>query len=395
MPKLGGRSVSPSGVGGVSLVTAVGFCVVRLARLGGGAGTFVLAGSDWTDKAATPRGLPVLNGSGFDGQFYYRLALRPSAVGVAAIRGIRFDLPYRGGRVGYPFLAWLVSFGGHERLVPWALIAVNVVAMGALGWIGACLAVSRHRHALWGLAISFYWGFGIVLGRDLSELVAATAIFGAVYLIGQRRLGVAGLVLILAVLTREQSVLTVAALCIGGAIAQWRVARPVDAARAAAAIAVPPAAAFLAWQFWARRTTHKLPALSSSSVSVIAPFKGVAKSVGGWWRDFGSGVGSSLPLLCAIGLVVLVGAAIATGGVAPSWRERPWELLAGAAALIVLVCSSPFVLVAPADFRQSGEIAGFAWLVLWASPRRRTASWPLVVVAPLTVLTFAFRALVL
>lgn len=389
------RKFSPVEVGFASLIAAVGFCGVRLIHLGGGPGTFVLAGSNWSDRAAVPSGLPVLNGAGFDGQFFYRLALHPTAVGLAAKSGIRLDMPYRSGRIGYPLLAWLLSVGGHESLVPWTLIAINVAAIGALGWIGASLAISRHRNSMWGLVLAGYWGFAIVLGRDLSELVAAAAVFGAVLFIGRRKLVVVAVVLMLAVLTREQSVVTVVALVVGVAVAEWRAGCRVDAIKAAGTIAGPPAAVFLAWQAWAARTTGKWPALSSSGVSVVAPFKGIAKSVGGWWHSFGSGVGSSLPLLCALALVVLCLGALTSGGVAPSWRQRPWETLAGASALSMLVCSSPFVLAAPADFRQSCEVAGFAWLLLWSAPDRRRALWPLVVVLPVSLLVFVFRALVL
>ena len=102
----------------------------------------------------------------------------------------------------------------------------------------------------------------------------------------------------------------------------------------------------------------------------------------------------TITILSFVALVWVVGAAVTSDGLRVVWVQRPWEVLAGAAALCVLVSSSTFVLKVPADFRQSYEAAGCAWLVLWLSTGSRRW-WALLIVAPVTAVVLAFRCLVL
>jgi len=56
------------------------------------------------------------------------------------------DRPYRYMRIGYPALTWLLSFGQHF-LVPAMLVAVNIAAIGAMGYLGGVFARDGGRHA--------------------------------------------------------------------------------------------------------------------------------------------------------------------------------------------------------------------------------------------------------
>ena len=93
--------------------------------------------------------MPVAPTYGYDGQFFYRLALNPLNFSQTAY-GITMDRSYRYMRIGYPALTWLVSLGQHF-LVPIMLVAVNVAAVGALGYLGGVFARQGGRHALAGL----------------------------------------------------------------------------------------------------------------------------------------------------------------------------------------------------------------------------------------------------
>ena len=99
----------------------------------------------YANPARVPRGLVILPNNGYDGQFFYRLALNPSNLHRTAY-GITFDSNFRVQRIGYPVLAWLVSLGQHQW-VPVALIMVNILALTALGFLGGLLAreVNRRR----------------------------------------------------------------------------------------------------------------------------------------------------------------------------------------------------------------------------------------------------------
>src|SRR5207237_58933 len=74
---------------------------------------FILVGRHFATPAQLPPGMPLAKTYGYDGQFFYRLALNPFNFHHTAY-GIRMDQPYRYMRVGYPALTWLVSAGQHS-----------------------------------------------------------------------------------------------------------------------------------------------------------------------------------------------------------------------------------------------------------------------------------------
>ncbi len=388
---------TPGTVGLAGLVAAMVFCVIRVLRLGGGWGTFVVAGRPFTDSETVTGRIPVMAGAGFDGQFFYRLAVDPFTVGLGRAHGIAFDYGVRSGRVGYPALVWLASMGGQPHLVAPMMVAVNVLAVGLLAWVGAHLARDHGRIALWGLVIAGYFGFGVVLGRDLSELVAATAVFSALLLVGRGAHLWAGACAALAVVTREQAVLTVVAITLGIVVFEWRRGSWSAAARAAATFAIPPALLFLASQLAVRHVIGELPAASSSHLSATWPLVDFPRALRRWVDEFihGMGGGSALVLGCFIAIVWMVGLAVTSDGVQVAFAQRPWELFAGAAGIGVFTLSSRNVLVAPADFRQAYELVGCAWLVLWSGSGTRRLWWAMAVVAPVTVLAIGFRCLVI
>ena len=142
----------------ITLVFALAFCVVRLQGLGGGPASFVVAGDRFVRIPAAPAGLPVTHGPGYDGQFFYRLSLRPWTQERTEF-GITLDEPaYRQQRIVYPLVSFVVARGG-PAVTAWALVGWNLAAAAALGWLGAALARRRGRHALWGLAVAAYPGF--------------------------------------------------------------------------------------------------------------------------------------------------------------------------------------------------------------------------------------------
>jgi hypothetical protein len=104
---------------------------------------FILIGQNFAHPAQLPAGMPLRAAYGYDGQFYYRLAVNPLNFQHTAY-GITVDAAYRFMRVGYPMLAWLVSFG-QRSLVPYMLVAVNVAALAALGYLGAVIARPARR----------------------------------------------------------------------------------------------------------------------------------------------------------------------------------------------------------------------------------------------------------
>jgi hypothetical protein len=137
---------------------------------------FIMAGHTYTHRAQLPRGLLLVPSAGYDGQFYYRLALDPFNWHATAF-GITMDQSYRYTRVGYPFLAWILSLGQHQ-LVPVVLVVLNLFGVAAMAMLGGAFARQSGRHALWGLAFALYFGLVISVGRDTAEPLAEACMLG-------------------------------------------------------------------------------------------------------------------------------------------------------------------------------------------------------------------------
>jgi hypothetical protein len=168
---------------------------------------FVAAGDQFSDPALVPKNLTVLRHSaGYDGQFYYRLALNPFTTERTEF-GITLDEPaYRQQRIVYPLIVWALSLG-RAALVPVVLVLVNYLALCAIGWMGGLYAQSLRRHALWGLAFPLYVGFQFTLLRDLGEILAACFLLAGLWLLRRDRPTPAALLLGLAMLTKETALL--------------------------------------------------------------------------------------------------------------------------------------------------------------------------------------------
>ena len=137
---------------------------------------FIMAGHVYTHRAQLPRGLLLVPSAGYDGQFYYRLALDPANWHATAF-GITMDQSYRYTRIGYPLLAWIFSLGQHQ-LVPVVLVALNLLGVAAMALLGGMFARESGRHALWGLAFAAYFGLVISVGRDTAEPLAEVCMLG-------------------------------------------------------------------------------------------------------------------------------------------------------------------------------------------------------------------------
>jgi hypothetical protein len=138
---------------------------------------FIMAGHVYTHRPQLPRGLLLVPSAGYDGQFYYRLALDPFNWHATAF-GITMDQSYRYTRIGYPVLAWIFSLGQHQ-LVPVVLVVLNLFGVAAMAMLGGAFARQSGRHALWGLAFAAYFGLVISVGRDTAEPLAEACMLGA------------------------------------------------------------------------------------------------------------------------------------------------------------------------------------------------------------------------
>jgi hypothetical protein len=235
---------------------------------------FIMAGHVYTHRGQLPRGLLLVPSAGYDGQFYYRLALDPANWNATAF-GITMDQSYRYTRIGYPALAWLLSLGQHQ-LVPVVLVVINLLAVAAMAVLGGMFARESGRHALWGLAFAAYFGLVISVGRDTAEPLAEACMLGG--LLAYRR-GSRGMYVLAAVLfavgaiTRETILLAPAAIAVTRLIAIARRRSSGTGPGLADLVWVVPAAAYglveIAVHFVVK---GDFPLLANGSRNLTVPF---------------------------------------------------------------------------------------------------------------------------
>jgi hypothetical protein len=273
------RANRPIVTGLVALLAAAGFAVARWDLWSrGSVSRFILIGQDFAHPAQLPAGMPLRAQSGYDGQFYYRLAINPLNLHQTAY-GVTIDSAYRFMRIGYPVMTWLVSLG-QSALVPYMLIAVNVVAIGALGYVGGRFAAQGGRPAAWGLLLPGYFGLVTSLCRDTAEPVAAACLVGGLLAIRARRRGLAAALLAVGALTRETVMVLVAAIAIVRVIGflrrRYRPGRD-------DIVWVVPAAVFAVWELLVLLFTGSIPMLSdggrNAGTPFIAPFEALKSNL--------------------------------------------------------------------------------------------------------------------
>jgi hypothetical protein len=263
-----GWTDQPALAGLIALLAALGFALARWQTWAhGNISRFIMVGMHFATPAQVPPGVPVAPTYGYDGQFFYRLALNPLNLSKTAY-GIRMDRSYRYMRIGYPTLTWLFSFGQHF-LVPAVLVAVNIAAICAIGYLGGIFARDGGRHALAGLLLPGYYGLITSLSRDTAEPLAAACLLAGLLAVRARRPVLAAQLLAYGALTRETVMVAVAAIAITRVIGVLR--RSQRPGRDDLVWAVPTGV-FVAWQVVVKAVTGSIPLLADGGRNAGAPF---------------------------------------------------------------------------------------------------------------------------
>jgi hypothetical protein len=362
-------------------VAAVAFVVLRLEVMAHGDITrFVDVGADFSDRAGLPRGVTVVPGTGYDGQFYYRLALNPADLHRSAY-GITFDNAYRVQRITYSLLVF-VAAAGQAGAVPYALVVVNVVGLAVLAALGALLARDCGRPAAWGLLVAGYSGFLFALGRDLTEICEACFVVATLLLLRRARPVAAGVALTAAVLSRETALLVVGAVAL---VSLAEVARGRRRPGRADAAWLVPVAAYVGWQLVGWAFLGSIPLRSDTENNLTYPFvsmvRAVAHNLGQLPSDHAALWLAELALLC-----VTTGAA---GVHLTRSRARAAEKCAWVLAVLLAILLTPTLWESHADFRGFEDLYVLSCVVLLDSKAKLRVL--AVLVAAVWVVTFVHR----
>jgi hypothetical protein len=153
-----------------TITIAVCFIYVMgvLINSGGSPMACVLLGSRFSQN--NPQG-----SEGYDGQFAYQIALNPLQAAPY------LDAPaYRYQRILYPLLTRGLAFGQPD-LIPWALIIVNIAAIGVGTWVTGLLLIEFKVSRWYALVYGLYGGQLLALRTDLNEPLAHCLVMVAIW----------------------------------------------------------------------------------------------------------------------------------------------------------------------------------------------------------------------
>ena len=384
--------VRPWHVALLGSLMALGIVVARLlVPADGDISRFVVAGDNFVDPATVDPPIHVVDDSwGYDGQFFWRLAVDPLAWDLDRHHhGVIFDSAYRPPRLGYPLLAWGLS-AGHAPWVATTLVAVNVLAYGAVAWLGAIVAgrtvfvagsaavgrqtavagaavagAARKRTPLAGLLVAATPGLVFALSRDLSDVVALATVLAGIVAVQRGRWGWATGAWTAAVATREQALVVIAG------YALWRLAGLVrDRARPTAAdlpwLVPPVVTVALQLLVWAR--IGKLPIVAAQESNFTYPFGALGPALGDWLRGDTPAWDHMVPFQFALA-VALVVLAFRYGRHLLAEGDR-WLLVSLGLVTVMAVSFGERVWEGPSDLRQVLDVLALSWVVLLATPRR-------------------------
>jgi hypothetical protein len=208
-------------------LVALAYIALTLARHGGNPIQFALVGSRFDPGVA--------GGTwGYDGQFAYQIARDP----LGASRFL--DVPaYRYQRILYPLVVWALALG-QKALVPWALIAVNWLALVAGTWLTEEILAGRGVSRWYALSYGLFAGLMMGVRLDLTEPLAYALAQAAVLTYERGRWRGAAVLLALAALTKETTLLVAAGFFLSLTLSRrWR-----DLIEWAVIVGAP----FAAWQ---------------------------------------------------------------------------------------------------------------------------------------------------
>lgn len=358
----GSRLNSPLVTAVLAAGGGVAFVLARLAVVAKGDITrFVFAGTDFVNPSQAPHGLYVFAGTGYDGQFYYRLALDPLDFTRTAF-GITLDTVFRIQRIGLPVLSWLAS-GGQHAYVPEAEVAVNLAALFVLAWMGGSIAAEAGRHAAWGLLVAGYWGFLFSIGRDLPEVVASCFLVSGLVALRRRRPIVAGILFAASVLTVETALDIVAAVAVVSIVQVLRGRRHRGAQDAAWVV---PGLAFVGWQAGVWSVVHKVPMRADTGNNLSVP---VVHMVGAVFHYLGKLPSATAALWLAefgvLAIIVLFAAWSLLRSTVPPWEKVAWVI-----SFLVAISLAKEIWYGTAQFRGFEDLYLYSAIVLLGSKHR-------------------------
>ena len=162
---------------------------------------FICLGDKFIPPEGLERGMVVYrNCPGYDGQFFYYIALNP----FGDLRDYRhIDSPaWRYQRIGYPLLAWLFALG-NKSAVPYTLLLINLLSIIFSTYLISILLKEQKMDPRYAVLFAVSGTLVYPLLRDLAEITSAAFLIAGFFFYARRRFVISGLLLGYAMLCRE------------------------------------------------------------------------------------------------------------------------------------------------------------------------------------------------
>ncbi|MBD2579435.1 glycosyltransferase 87 family protein [Oscillatoria sp. FACHB-1406] len=155
----------------------------------------------------------IFNGElGFDGQQFLSIAFDPLLHNPDTLSTLDSPrLRYR--RILYPLLSYVLGLG-NVNLIPYVMVAINIASILGLTWIFTQYSKAKKWRSLFLLCIPGVW---IVLSLSTADLLNSLLTIAAFYCYQNSRIGRTAILLSLAYLTKEISVMMGLALILNSA----------------------------------------------------------------------------------------------------------------------------------------------------------------------------------
>lgn len=367
----GEQAIQPRGVAVLAgLAALLVWALVVVGKYGGNPTGLARIGDQ---MALSPRlqgqELVVLHGKrGNDGQQFLALALDPIQLEPGTSAAV--DNPiYRGKRLLYPLLAWLLGLG-QPGLIVWTMGLINVTCIGLAAGVVASWAQLHQRSPQWGLAVLALPGYWITLTLNTADLLATTLMLATGLFWRQQALRTCWACLSAALLTRETALLAWAAT---GLSALWE-----RRWRWLPLLALVP----LPLWGWTATLRARFPAVPDGSLAALHftwPLGGILRKAGqllGWGAlpgvqlSVAEGLFDGLCFTLWLGTLALLALACVQG-----WGGR-WLRLASGLYLLPALCTSTQILARFPDYTRVWiDLAGLALLGLLSARSRWLKLW--------------------
>lgn len=267
------------------------------------------------DRADVRASAVLRDDGGYDGQFAYVAAFDPLMRAYARTPSLYARtvdaVPYRYGRIGFPWLVRLVA-GGHWRAYPGVMIWLILGGLFSAAFVLATMAQFEGLSPLVGGLIVIVPGFWQSIQTALPEPIAAATILAGCFFVSRARWTLAALCLALSLLVRETGIVMVICIAAGVALS----GRRRESMRLAVA-AIAPMALWRLYVGWTLLPASGLRGFFDQPDDLGWPFAGFVEL----WRIIATGsyvdgtyqvarAGATYPFLLIAGLLLAAALAI-------------------------------------------------------------------------------------